>query len=202
MIESMRKRMGENPFDYLFIGTIAFFALSLINIVFAWLGLVCMSTPFMLAARSHKNLWCRSYCPRSRFFMKVITPISLKRPMPKMLRSPKTRRHIITFFCINLMMIVLSTLNVANGSMAPMAFVRFLMFFQMPFELPQLWHITVSPVVLHLSYRLYSIMFSSTVIGIILAILYMPRSWCAICPVQTLVTDIVKKYEKNCDSCR
>jgi hypothetical protein len=71
-----------------------------------------------------------------------------------------------------------------------------------PFELPQLLHFTVSPVVLHLSYRLYSIMFSSTLVGLTLAILYMPRTWCSICPVQTMVTDIVKKYEKNCESCR
>ncbi|MBS7525531.1 hypothetical protein KHM83_02425 [Fusibacter paucivorans] len=202
MIESMRERIVKNPYDYLFVGTIAFFALSIINIVFAWLGLVCMMTPFILALRSHKNLWCRSYCPRSRFFMKIMTPISLKRPIPKALRSPKTRRYIITFFCVNLMMVVLSTLNVANGSMAPMASVRFLMFIRVPFQLPQLWEITASPVVLHLSYRLYSIMFSSTIVGMLLAILYMPRSWCTICPVQTMVTDIVKKYEKNCESCR
>jgi hypothetical protein len=202
MFERLRHRIRENPYDFLFFGTIAFFVLSFVHIVFAWLGLLCMSTPFILAGRSGKNLWCRSYCPRAQFFTKIIAPISLKRPMPKLLRSQKTRRNIITFFCINLMMIVLSTLNVANGSMAPMAFVRFLMIFTMPFELPQLLHFTVSPVVLHLSYRLYSIMFSSTLVGLTLAILYMPRTWCSICPVQTMVTDIVKKYEKNCESCR
>lgn len=201
MFEKMTQAIRHNPVDYIFVGTIVFFLISMINIAFAWLGMICMVTPFALAMNTGKNLWCGKYCPRSSFFTKVFGKISLKRKLPKVLLSQKTKRNVITFFCVNLVMISFSTLMVVNNQMPPLEEIRFLMFFTMPFDLPQLVTFDLPPVFAHLGYRIFSIMFSSTIIGVILALVYMPRAWCTICPVQTLVTDIVKKPKNNCESC-
>lgn len=70
----------------------------------------------------------------------------------------------MTYFCINILFILMSTLMVAQGTIEAIDNVRFLIVFQIPWSLPQLWIIEGVPeVIIHLSYRLYSIMFTSTV---------------------------------------
>jgi len=187
--------------DYLFIVTILFFLLGMVNIVFSWLGLVCAALPFVMAKRTGKKLWCQRYCPRAHLFTKAIGKLSLNLKQPKILRDGRGKRFLLTYFCINMMMATMSTVSVFFGGIAPMAHVRFLMFFKMPFVLPQLIAIPLSPAMLHLSYRLYSIMFTSTILGILLGIIFKPRTWCAVCPIQTLTTETMKKSQKNCESC-
>ena len=85
---------------------------------------------------------------------------------------------------------------VAQNNIMPMNIVRFLMVYQIPIELPQLMHIALPDVISHIGFRIFSIMFTSTVIGMILGILFKPRTWCVICPVQTLTT-ITRDYMKQ-----
>ena len=73
----------------------------------------------------------------------------------------------------------------------PMDYVRFLMAFPIPIELPQLLQINLPDALIHLSYRIFSVMFTSTVIGLTMGFLFRPRSWCGICPVQTLTTTMI-----------
>ena len=200
MFNDFIQKVQRRPIDFMFIGTILFFVVSLINISFAWFGMICMVTPFFMAFKTNKNQWCGKYCPRASFFVKIMSRVSLKRPIPNVLKSPKAKRYVITFFCLNLIMVSLSTIMVANGRVLPLDQVRFLMFFTVPFQLPQLLDFTAPAVFVHLGYRIFSIMFSSTLIGLILSVVYMPRTWCSICPVQTLITDLVKNNQKNGES--
>ncbi len=178
---------------YLFIITLSYFAIGFINITGALLALICMITPFLLVYRKRKLTWCQSVCPRADYLNKV-GKLAFRKQVPKWLVSAKMKRGVLSFFCINLMFISLSTFMVSKGEMAPIDKVRFLMVFQIPWSLPQSWVIEgSSDVIIHFSYRIYSIMFSSTVIGTILAILYRPRTWCAICPMKTMSTSYLKK---------
>lgn len=177
--------------DWLFLGTLLFFGLSLVNISFALVGVICMVLPFIMRLTARDKLWCKGYCPRASFFSKVLKPFSLGKKAPEWLYSAKTKRLVLNLFCINLYFASMSTVMVALGKLAPMAYVRFLMAFVVPIQLPQLITFDLPPFIEHLSYRVFSIMFTSTVIGIILGVLFKPRSWCAVCPIQTLTT--VKK---------
>jgi len=177
-----------NLLDWLFMGTILFFGLSMIHVTFALFGILCAVTPFMMYAKTGKKLWCTTYCPRASLFSSLLRKVSLGMKTPDWLFTEKTKRSVIVFFCINLFFATMSTVMVALGRLEPMAFIRFLMAFQLPVELPQLINFAVPDYLLHLSYRVFSIMFSSTVVGLVLGILYKPRTWCGICPIQTLTT--------------
>lgn len=183
--------------DALFIGTIVFFVLSLINIALGLLGFICALTPFYLAYRYREKVWCKKYCPRASLFSKLLKRISFGLKPPEGLYSDKTKRFILNFFCINLVMISYSTLAVADLKAPPMDYVRFLMLFKMPFELPQLIQLSLPATVIHVSYRVFSIMFSSTIVGLILGIIYRPRSWCAICPVNTLTGVMIERNKEK-----
>jgi hypothetical protein len=180
---------SQKKYDWLFIGTLAFFSLGMVHIIFSWLGVICMVTPFIMAARSGKKPWCTTpYCPRAHFFTRFLNRYSLKKKAPEGLFSEKTKQLVLRLFCINLFFASMSTLMVYLGRLEPMLYVRFLMAFPMPFDLPQLLELNLPQFLVHVSYRLYSIMFTSTIIGVGLGLIYKPRTWCGICPIQTLTT--------------
>jgi polyferredoxin len=44
----------------------------------------------------------------------------------------------------------------------------------------------------HLSFRVYSMMFTTTVIGLLFGFVYKPRTWCMVCPVNTISDMVIK----------
>lgn len=190
--EDTALKTSKSFYDWLFIGTLLFFGLSLIHISFALLGILCAITPFVLVSKTGKKRWCQSYCPRASLLTTLFNRFSLKLTPTKWLYAPNTKRYVLNLFCMNLVMIVLSTMMVASNRMPAMDYVRFLMAFPIPIELPQLLTFNMPEVVIHLSYRVFSIMFTSTILGLLLGFLFRPRSWCAVCPVQTLTTTMIQ----------
>lgn len=85
---------------------------------------------------------------------------------------------------------------VSRGQMAPIENIRFLIAFNIPLKIPQLWSGPELPQwVIHLAYRFYSIMFTSTILGVVLASLYKPRTWCSVCPVNTVSTLMIRQKQ-------
>lgn len=178
--------------DSLFIITILFFILGMIHITFAIVGLLCFIFPFILFGIYKEKIWCKFYCPRAGFFMRLLSKISLKKKVPKVFKGKGLKRAVVIYFTINLFFITMSTIMVSIGKVPPLDKVRFMILFTIPFDLPQLLNISVANGLVHLGYRVYSMMFTSTIIGVILGFLYAPRTWCIICSVQTL-TSVKKK---------
>ena len=180
--------MKKGRTNYLFIVTLTFFTLGFVNIIFAWLGLVCLILPFVLLFKNKKKTWCQNYCPRSRLFTVLFQGRSLTgRPGPDWMVKGKGKWILLVYFCINLLIITMSTTRVSMDLMEPMERIRFLIAFILPWEMPQL--LSLGPVpdwMLHLSFRIYSMMFTTTVLGSILAWLFYPRTWCRVCPINTL----------------
>ena len=176
---------------YLFLITLSFFALGLVNIHFALLGLVCMVLPLFLLFRDKRKTWCQGYCPRASLFTtcgKLKSKDSYKTPMFFIRGNMKW--IMLAYFGINLFIITMSTLKVAAGSMPPMNYMRFLLVIPFVGEMPQLIELgSISPWITHLSYRFYSMMMTTTFLGFILALIYRPRTWCTICPIAT-VSDV------------
>lgn len=186
--------MKNNWKNYLYLWAILFFALGLFNIVFAWLGFVCMILPFILLARNKKKTWCQGYCPRANLFDVLFRGRSLTgKSGPRWLVKGNTKWVMLVYFAFNLFILVMSTIMVYRGRIEAMEKIRFLIAFQLPWDIPQLLQVGFVPEwALHLSFRIYSMMFTTTVLGLVLSWLFKPRTWCTICPINT-VSDISVK---------
>lgn len=179
---------------FLFIITVSFFLLGFVNIHFALLSIFCMTLPIILLLRDRKKTWCQGYCPRASLYTtcgKLKKWSGLKTPL--FFLKGKMKWIMLCYFGISLIFITLSTIFVANGQKLPMEYLRFLLVIPLPFKMPQLFdNINITPWLTHLSYRFYSMMMTTTFLGLIFALIYKPRTWCTICPIAT-VSDIVLK---------
>ena len=180
---------------YLYLITISFFLLGFINIHFSLLGIVCMTLPIILLLKNRKKTWCQHYCPRASLY--TTCGKSKKwafRNTPRYFIKGNLKWIMLAYFGISLFFILMSTLGVARGMRLPMNHLRFLIIIPLPFEMPQLLDImNIAPWLTHLSYRFYSMMMTTTVLGLILALVYKPRTWCTICPIATVSDVILKK---------
>lgn len=188
---------------HLYLITLSFFALGFFNILFAWLGFACLLAPFVLLFRNRKKTWCQGVCPRANLYQKLFKGRSLTgRGTPAWLAKGSAKWIMLGYFCVNLFILVMSTIMVLKGSRAPLERVRFLLAFQLPWQVPQLLDLGAMPAwVSHLSFRLYSMMFTTTVLGLALGWLYKPRTWCTICPINT-VSDLYLSRDRVRDQDR
>lgn len=184
--------------NYLFIVTVLFFALGFFNILFAWLGFLCLILPFILLIKNKKKTWCQEYCPRANLFSVLFNKRSLTgKAGPDWLVKGKAKWVVLVYFTFNLFVLIMSTIMVSTGKRAPLEKVRFLIAFELPWNIPQLLDFSGFPDwTVHLSFRMYSMMLTTTVIGLILAWFFRPRTWCTICPVNTMSGVILKKNKK------
>ena len=183
--------MKENWVNYqvsLFWITLLFFVLGMIHISLALLGLLCFTIPFIQYYIYKDKVWCRYYCPRAGLFLKIIGKISFKRKVPKFVTRKGMKIGVLIYFGLNMFFVIMTTLMVAFRGFEPMAVIRFMIVFEMPFNLPQFFDFSVSDTIIHLGYRIYSVMFTSTIVGIIFGVIFNPRTWCIFCPIQTLTT--------------
>jgi len=180
---------------FLYLITLSFFILGFVNIHFSLLGVICMMLPFSLLYHSKRKTWCQGYCPRAALYSTI--------GKQKKWQSFKTPSYFIkgdmkwimlTYFGVSLFFIIMTTLAVARGIRQPMNYLRFLVMFPIPFSMPQAitFH-QITPWITHLSYRLYSMMMTTTLLGLVLAVVYRPRTWCTICPIATISDTILKK---------
>ncbi len=183
---------------YLFIITILYFTLGFVNIHFSLLGLICMLLPFALLVKTNKKTYCQGYCPRANLYTKagkIVRKNSRKTPM--FFIKGNMKWIMLSYFGISLFFIVMSTIRVASDLMIPLEQLRFLIVFKIPFNMVQLIEINnVLPWITHLSYRFYSMMLTTTIIGLILALVYKPRTWCTICPIST-ISEVYLNNTKN-----
>lgn len=177
----------------LFFIPLLFFVLGIININLSLLGLICFILPFIFLAKYRKKIWCQYYCPRSGMLQVLLTKFSLKLKPPKWLTSKNIKEFFVYYFFVSLFIISYSTWVVYQGKVLPLTHLRFFLIFKIPLQLPQLIDFSLHPAILHLSYRVYSMIVTTTIIGLTLGLLYMPRFWCSICPINSLSTLKSKK---------
>jgi hypothetical protein len=194
----MRRRMmymKSNSVSYLYLFTIIFFILGFFNIIFAWFGFVCIILPFILLLKNKRKTWCQKFCPRANLFNLLFRGRTLTgKPGPNWLIRGIAKWFVLIYFIFNLFVLFMSTLMVYTGRKAPMEKIRFLIAFKLPWDIPQFLHIVNFPDwAVHLSFRVYSMMFTTTVIGMVLGWLYRPRTWCTVCPVNTISDIALKK---------
>jgi len=179
---------------YLYLITLSFFALGFVNIHFSLLGLICMILPLILLLKNQRKTWCQGYCPRASLY----TTFGKSRKWnshntPLFFIKGNMKWIMLAYFSINLLFIIMSTLGVAKGIKPAMEYLRFFILIPIPSRMPQLLDvIEFTPWITHLSYRFYSMMMTTTILGLLLSLTYKPRTWCTICPIAT-ISDVILK---------
>lgn len=176
--------------DYIWIISALYITLGFINILFGWLGLACFFIPLFISIFTGTKAYCNKYCGRGQLMQLLGDKLKLSRyrDIPLWMKSKVFRYGFLTFFMVMFLNMIFTTWLVFAGSKNLEQTVTLLWTFKLP------WHwaysADVAPGIAQFAFGFYSIMLTSTVLGIITMILYKPRSWCIYCPMGTMTQKI------------
>ena len=177
-------------YDYLWIWTIVYFALGFFNILFAWLGMINFLVPLFVALFGGSKAFCNRYCGRGQLLAKC-GKCSRNAKAPKLLSSKWFRYGFLVFFLSMFGNMLFQTYLVAAGAKDLGEAIKLLWMFRVPWD----WAYTagtVSDWIAQFSFGFYSIMLTSTIIGLVVNVLFKPRAWCTFCPMGTMTQLICK----------
>lgn len=188
----MAKAKKKDWHEYLYIVSVGYLILGVFNILFAWLGLLCFTIPLLISSVGGGKSYCNKYCGRGQFFQIIGTKFKLSRnkSMPRFMVSKWFRYGFLAFFMAMFSIMIFNTYMVFSGANNLREIVKLLWTWKLPWN----WVNTsfVSPWVAQFAFGFYSIMLTSTVLGIVTMIFYKPRSWCVYCPMGTMTQGISK----------
>lgn len=185
--------MKKRWYDYLWIASAAYLALGFFNILFAWLGLICFAVPLLIAIFGGGKAYCNRYCGRGQLFALLGGRLKLSRgrDIPRWLASKWFRYGFLVFFFMMFGVMLYRTYLVFAGAASLTQAVTLLWTFRVP------WHWAYAPgrvpdAAAQFAFGFYSVMLTSTLLGIATMLLYKPRSWCVYCPMGTMTQLICK----------
>ena len=182
-------------YDYLWIWTILYFALGFFNILFAWLGLIDFMVPLLIALFGGSKAFCNRYCGRGQLLHKC-GKCSRNVKAPKWLTAKWFRYGFLVFFLTMFGNMLFQTYLVAAGAESLKEAIKLLWLFRVPWG----WAYTAGMAadwVAKFSFGFYSLMLTSTIIGLVVNTLFKPRTWCVFCPMGTMTQMICKLKAKE-----
>ena len=189
-------KIKKRWYDYLWIASVLYLAAGFFNILFAWLGLVCFVTPLLISVIKGDKCYCNKYCGRGQLLELVGGKLGLSRKKnpPKFLRSKWFRYGFLTFFMTMFILMIIATYQVFAGATLKQA-VTLLWVFKLPWH----WAYTsnAAPWIAQFAFGFYSVMLTSTLLGLVTMLLYKPRSWCVYCPMGTMTQGICSLKHKG-----
>lgn len=184
----------KSVFEYMWIASVLYLVLGFFNILFAWLGMICFAVPLIMSLAGKGKAYCNNYCGRGQLFNLLGNKHKLSRfkDIPSFLKSKAFRYGFLTFFLTMFSMMMYITVLVFKQQTSLRKVITLLWTFKLPWE----WVDTsmVSPWVAQFAYGFFSLMLTSTILGIITMLLYKPRSWCVYCPMGTM-TQVISKIK-------
>lgn len=81
---------------YSFLLLIAFVILSLFDLRFAVIAVICMFAPIAVSLFKGRY-WCGNFCPRGNFYDNIVSRFSNNKPVPKFLKSTGFRIFMVVF---------------------------------------------------------------------------------------------------------
>lgn len=191
----MSKASRKQWFDYLWIATILYFILGFFNILFAWLGLICFAVPLLISASGKGKTYCNHYCGRGQLLTILGSKYKLSRnkSVPKWISSPWFRYGFLAFFMLMFMSMIVTTYFVFSDMQSLKEVVKLFWIWNVPWN----WAYRggLAPWLAQFAFGFYSIMLTSTLLGMITMVLYRPRTWCVYCPMGTM-TQLISKGKK------
>lgn len=187
-------------YQFLWIASAAYLLLGFVNILFAWLGMVCFLIPVLVAVFKGNKSYCNHYCGRGQLFELLGNQcgLSRKKAIPLFLRSKWFRYGFLIFFFAMFFNMLFSTYLVFAGASSLKQVVTLLWTIRLPWN----WAYSaqgIAPWAAQFAFGFYSVMLTSTVLGFLTMLLYKPRSWCVYCPMGTMTQLICKaKHQGAC----
>lgn len=185
-------KKAKKWYDYLWIVSALYLILGFFNILFAWLGLICFFVPLAIAIISGNKSYCNRYCGRGQLFQLLGERLHLSRnrPVPRFLKQKWFRYGFLIFFLAMFLNMLFTTYLVAAGASSLREVVTLLWTFRLPWHFAASSAASVTPWVAQFAFGFYSVMLTSTVLGLITMALFKPRSWCVYCPMGTMTQGI------------
>lgn len=181
-------KKNKNGYDYLWIATILYLTLGIFNILFAWLGLICFLVPLIISFTKKDKAYCNSYCGRGQLLELMGSRLSRGKIIPKFLKTKWFRYGFLIFFLAMFVNMLVATYWVFNGTHNLKEVITLLWTFKIPWKFAELSN--VHPWFAQFAFGFYSMMLTSTILGIVTMLLYKPRSWCVYCPMGTMTQGI------------
>lgn len=188
----------KNWYDYLWIFSTVYLLLGFFNILFAWLGLICFITPLLISIIKGNKAYCNRYCGRGQLFSLLggRFGLSRKKDMPKWMRSKYFRYGFLIFFLTMFGSMLWNTCLVFQGAQDLKQVVTLFWTFKLPWHWAH--HFTAVPAgIAQFAFGFYSLMLTSTLLGLLTMVLFKPRSWCVYCPMGTMTQTICKLKHRN-----
>jgi hypothetical protein len=136
---------------------LSFILLSILDIRFGLLGVICMTMPMYHAIRGRGKIHCSHYCPRGSILQKFLNQISFKNAPHLTIRKHGKK--------------VLLTIMISLFSFS-------------------MYH--AGPNIYRIGFALFRFMTASLALGVIMGIIFKPRSWCQVCPMGYATELLVK----------
>lgn len=195
------KGKQKHWYNYLWVFSALYIVMGFVNILFAWVGLLCFLIPLAISTVTGHKSYCNKYCGRGQLFDLLGNQLgfSRKKDIPAWMKSKWFRYGFLIFF----MAMFINMLNVTYLIFSGAGSLRQVVTLLWTIKLPWHWAYTahVSPWVAQFAFGFYSVMLTSTVLGLITMLLYKPRSWCVYCPMGTMTQMICKAKCQNEKSC-
>lgn len=185
-------------YDYLWVYSIVYFALGFFNILFAWLGMIDFLLPIILALFGGDKFFCNNLCGRGQLFTQLggKWKCSRQKTPPRWLASKGFRYGFLIFFLVMFGNMVFQTYLVGAGAGSLREAIQLFWTFRVPWG----WTYSAGMVpdwVAQFSFGFYSVMLTSLLLGLLLMVLYRPRTWCACCPMGTMTQAICKGKHRS-----
>lgn len=193
----MKNTKQKHWYNYVWVFSSIYIIMGFVNILFAWVGLLCFFIPLIISIATGHKSYCNKYCGRGQLFDLLGNQLgfSRKKDIPAWMKSKWFRYGFLIFF----MTMFANMLNVTYVIFSGAGSLRQVVTLLWTIKLPWHWAYTanVSPWVAQFAFGFYSVMLTSTVLGLITMLLYKPRSWCVYCPMGTMTQMICKAKCRN-----
>lgn len=193
--------MKKQWYDFLWIPSLIYLALGFFNILFAWLGLLCFFIPLLISVFGGGKAYCSRYCGRGQLLALLggRYGFSRKKNPPRFLSKKWFRYGFLIFFFVMFFQMLGATFLVFSGAGSLRQVVTLLWSFRLP------WHWAYhggafAPWVAQFAFGFYSVMLTSTLLGLVTMLLFKPRSWCVYCPMGTM-TQLICKTKETLSAC-
>lgn len=158
MIGKVKMKRKKYWYEYLWIASGLYIVLGFLNILFAWLGIICFLVPLLISIFSGAKAYCNRYCGRGQLFELLGRKFNLSRNrnIPHWLRTKWFRYGFLIFFMIMFFNMLFSTWLVLSGVRGLKEVVTLFWVFKLPWH----WATTaaVSPWIAQFAFGFYSIM--------------------------------------------
>ena len=188
---------NKHWYDYLWLWCIIYFALGFFNIMFAWLGMIDFLVPLIFAIVAGNKAFCNNYCGRGQLITVLGSGLGLSRNVlgPRWMSSKIFRYGFLTFFMLMFASMCFQTYLVFAGANNLKEAVTLFWTISLPWQ----WAYTAGNFpawVAQFAFGFYSMMLTSALLGIIVMVIYKPRTWCTFCPMGTMTQGICKLKAK------